>query len=302
MKCLFCLSSSIRKSYYPIILFNQKQFQYKTCNKCELTFLDPLPAPDDYIKMYPPEYQNNTLDLNIQKDWAKKLPGLRFSYAKHFELIKKYCGEGASILDYGCGNAHFIMNAQVAGFRCTGAEFNPEYLKLLQSETNLVHFILIEDLIQGREGNKYDVIRLSNVFEHLVNPHEVIEMLANHLTSEGIFLIEGPVEHNKSLAFFVRSFYFSIFSFLKPKRTVVSPPYHIIFSNYSNQKEIFSKLGLQNLYFGTSEDPWPFPSSVALTQSLFKNITAVIGIASTWFSKTFKTNWGNIFIYVGKKK
>jgi SAM-dependent methyltransferase len=301
MSCPFCSNTVFQKSFYPDNNFNDKIFSYITCQGCELTYLSPLPNADDYDKMYPPSYQNNAATVDIQGDWYEKLPGLRFSYGYQFDLIKKYIGQNATIMDYGCGNAHFLANAQKAGFKCEGAEYNPAYVAILKRDIHNIDFVTIDDLLSDKVSKKYDVIRLSNVLEHLTNPNDVIRLLSSKLSNKGILLIEGPIEHNFSLAQTFRNTYFKMGKLFNPSRTITFPPYHIFFSNYKNQRSFFEKLGLQEQVFVVEENTWPFPASLKEAHGTQQKIMAIVAKISIGFTRLLSKKWGNTFIYVGKK-
>jgi 2-polyprenyl-3-methyl-5-hydroxy-6-metoxy-1,4-benzoquinol methylase len=301
MSCPFCNNIQYKNSFYPKNAFNNTVFNYITCKKCDLTYLNPLPQADDYDKMYPPQYQNNTVEKDIQSDWYQKMPGLRFSYGYQFDLIKKYVGQKATIMDYGCGNAHFIVNAQKAGFKCTGAEYNPQYVQMLNQHLEDIDCVTIDDLLDNKSATKYDIIRLSNVLEHLTAPNAVIQSLIHCLNPNGILLVEGPIEHNFSLAQTFRNTYFALSKLLNLNRTIQFPPYHIFFSNAKNQKAFFENLGLKTKVFEIKENTWPFPASLQDAQGIQQKIMAIIAKVSIGFTRIFSKKWGNTFIYVGKK-
>ncbi|MBM3206979.1 MAG: methyltransferase domain-containing protein [Candidatus Staskawiczbacteria bacterium] len=252
--------------------------------------------------MYPPSYQGSVVETQILPDPYFKLPGLRFSYGYQFDLIKKYVKSNATILDYGCGTGHFLANANHHGFSCDGAEFNPDYIKLLSSSFEQSNFYSIENVLSDKFRRTYDVIRLSNVLEHLTNPKQVIEKLSKHLNPGGIFLVEGPIEENFCIATAFRKLYFKLSALIRPNRTVSDPPYHIFLSNAQNQLDFFMRCGLQELAFNTAEDPWPFPSSLKNAKGIQGLLTATIAKISMACTRIFGRKWGNIFIYCGKKK
>jgi SAM-dependent methyltransferase len=256
----------------------------------------------DYELMYPPTYQNETVDTEVQTDPYVKNYGLRFSYGYQFDVIRETVGSDVRILDYGCGTGHFIANAMHYGFQCDGAEYNQEYIKSLKKNIPRSNFYLIDDFVEGRVAQNYDVIRMSNVLEHISNPHQVIEHLKNRLSVNGILLIEGPIEDNFNLAELVRKLYFRIFKWIAPGRTVQAPPYHIFFSNAKNQRGFFKDCGFDELHFNTAEDAWPFPESIKRAKGAKDKIMAVIAILSKKVTRTVGMNWGNIFIYCGKVK
>jgi 2-polyprenyl-3-methyl-5-hydroxy-6-metoxy-1,4-benzoquinol methylase len=297
-KCLFCSSEEYGNSYLPDTFFNGRTFRYVKCKNCRLIYIDPLPSAADYAAMYPISYQSgiNTWLLPVP---FKKLPGLRFSYGKQFELIRKF-SSGKKILDYGCGQANFLINAKHHGFECDGTEYNPIHIALLKKEIRNSQFYTINEFL-SKSTSSYDVIRLSNVLEHLDNPNEIIEKLIEKLNSGGLLLVEGPIETNFSLALLFRQIYFLARKYIQPGRIANHPPTHLIFSNTKNQKIFLKKFNMQELHYEVGESEWPFPENlkeVISLSSLFKYCIARLSIFISIFSFS---KWGNTFIYVGKK-
>lgn len=301
MACPFCNGEKAVSTSFPRNIFNNKTFNYIRCTSCRLIYLDNFPEKEDYDKMYPPSYQRNGVENEIQQDPYVKLYGLRFSYGYQFDLIKKQTGAGAKILDYGCGTGHFLANAVHYGFDCDGAEFNPDYIKILAQAFSQSSFYAIENVLAPGFTGKYDVIRLSNVLEHLTNPLDVIKKLATCLKPGGILLVEGPVEENFCIARLFRSFYFRVTKLIRPNRTVADAPYHIFLSTSDNQRQFFRDCGLTETHYKTSEDPWPFPSSFRKAKGAREKITAIVAKISMKITAVSGRNWGNIFIYSGKQ-
>jgi len=293
--CPFCSSSKFKASYLPDTYFNNKNFSYLKCENCKLIYLSPFPAPEDYVVMYPPSYQSG-INTIITDD--EKLAGLRFPYSKHFELINKF-SSGKKILDYGCGQANFVLNANKKGYKCDGVEYNSEHVSLLKKEIPNSSFYLIDDFL-SRDDLKYDVIRLSNVLEHLDAPNKIIQILISKLNPKGVLLIEGPIETNASLAFWFRLMYFKLSKLLNKNRKVTHSPTHIFFSNATNQKEFFNQNKLKQLHFEVTECEWPFPENLSEVTSIGAFVKWAIAKKSKFFSYFIK-NWGNTFIYVGKQ-
>ncbi len=300
--CPFCSSDKTRPTTYPLIVFNNKEFVYLACTECGLVYLNNFPDGPDYELMYPPSYQRNEVETDIQQDPYKKLFGIRFSYGYQFDLIKRRINRPVKILDYGCGTGHFLANALHHGFECDGAEFNPEYIEQLKKHFANSSFYTINEVLSPAFNAKYDVIRLSNVLEHLTTPKDIIGKLVTHLNPGGILLVEGPIEENFCIATSVRKFYFFASKLLRPNRTVTAPPYHIFFSNAKNQRRFFKDCDLSELDFDTTEAPWPFPPSVKEAKGITGKMTAIIARISMGFTKLGGRNWGNTFIYAGTKK
>ena len=300
MACPFCKKVEYTGTVYPLHGFNGKEFRYVKCRGCRLVYLTPMPDESDYEAMYPPSYQSNEADTSILADQYRKMPGLRFSYGYQYDLIRKFTGPGALILDYGCGTGHFIANAMQNGFKCAGAEFNPDYVAILKKGISGASFYLIGDLLEQKSGQQFDVIRLSNVLEHLADPVAVITRLKTYLRPGGLLLVEGPVEANFSLARNFRCFYFRIKKLIKGKWLLPDPPYHIFFSDRKNQQQFFADCGLKQVHFEVKEDAWPFPPTLAQAKGFTQKLNAIVAKISMATSRFFRRSAGNTFIYAGQ--
>jgi len=300
-ECIFCGSTHYKPSYLPSTWFNNKRFDVVECQNCHLHYLTPLPKAEDYQAMYPPSYQSG-VEKTILQDFSQKIPGLRYTYQYKFDLIRKFANQQPSIkvLDYGCGNANFILNANHYGIRCDGTEFNPMHVEILRKEIRESQFFTVEDFLAGKTP-KYDVIHLSNVLEHLDKPVTIIENIVSQLNPNGILLVEGPIEANFSPAQLTRHWYFSVRKFLQPTWLPTHAPTHIFFSNYQNQQDFFKKIpALTQLHYEAKDEPWPYPEFKEQAQGIGGNVKYLIGQVSKKLS-VINPTWGNTFIYVGRK-
>ena len=175
MECTFCKNGKHKESCLPSTKFNGKLFNYLLCKNCKLIYTSPIPNTNDFKKMYPPSYQAGA-DKTILPDIYKKIIGLRYSYGYQFDLIKKYHPNGL-ILDYGCGTANFIANAEHQGLQCAGAEYNKEHISALEKSMSNP-FYLINDVLSGKAG-KFDIIRLSKRLRALTKPNRNYRSINN---------------------------------------------------------------------------------------------------------------------------
>ncbi|MCS7005439.1 MAG: class I SAM-dependent methyltransferase [Cytophagales bacterium] len=299
--CPFCECTDYKKSYLPSTYFHNKRFDVVECRRCGLQYLFPFPSLDDYIAMYPPSYQEG-VDKTILKNLSEKLPGLRYSYQYKINLIQRFVGDLSRItlLDYGCGNANFVVNLNHYGIRCDGTEFNSLHVKILREAIPESNFYTIDDFL-AEKTPKYDVIHLSNVLEHLDKPFEIVQKIVSRLNPNGILLVEGPLEDNFSFAFLTRKWYFNLRNLLQPSWVACHVPTHIFFSNYKNQRNFFRRIhGLQELHYEAKEEPWPYPEFKEQAKNAVDKIKYYIGQFSKKISMLNST-WGNTFIYVGRK-
>lgn len=282
-QCPFCNSAKKTSSSYENTLFNKTEFNYKKCKECKLVYINPFPSNEDFHLMYSSHYHSE-----IQKNSLN-------NYESIFKLVKHY-NIGNKILDYGCGNGSFVFQALKYGYKATGVEFEANYINKLRNDIKEAEFYSVQDFYKIDE--KYDIIYISNVLEHLTNPLEILEKLKTNLEKKGIIIIEGPLEDNFNIALLTRKIFFAIRKIFFPKK-ITHTPYHIFFSTYKNQELLFDKAGLKKLYYKISENFWPFPSSLNEANTISKTFMYYISLLSINFSK-LNSKWGNNFIYVGK--
>ncbi|MBV6484724.1 MAG: hypothetical protein KFKLKKLM_01235 [Flavobacteriales bacterium] len=281
--CLFCNNQKYKNTAYEDTVFNNKVFKYVKCTSCGLVYVNPLPNNDDLIKMYPVEYQGELVSTPSG------------CYDNLFKIIAK-SGKFSSILDFGCGGGKFVIEAIIKNYKVTGVEFNPELVKNLKSNFQNADFYTTSDFFN--QNKKFDIIFLSNIIEHLINPLETMLMLKQKLNENGIFVIEGPIENNMNLTKLFRKSIFYIRKTIFNKQ-VTHTPTHVLYSNRKNQEEFFKKIGLTTFYYKIDEINWPFPMSFKECNSLKKMLLFLIASVSVKFGKVIPS-WGNVFLYIGK--
>ncbi len=107
------------------------------------------------------------------------------------DVIKQVPAEAITILDVGCGagdNARILkaLNKQV-----TGITISEEEAMLVSKICDEVLVINIEDQSEQIQ-ERYDVIILSHVCEHLRYPALTVNNLANNLSGKGIMIVAVP--------------------------------------------------------------------------------------------------------------
>jgi len=283
--CLFCGSTDTKESFYPKVQFNNKVFVYQECKNCKLNFNDPLLGNDDYVALYPVEYHDEFYFKSEKK------------YDKQLSILKKY-GDIKSIVDYGCGDAGFLDTFSGKGFDCVGVEFNISLVNRLKERYPAIQFYTVEEFY--KEQNKYDCIHLGDVLEHMTDPNSIVRNLGHKMNEKGYFFIEGPLEHNASLAYWFRKGIFSIRKKLYPGRQVEGRPYHTFLANRKNQLEMLKKNLLNTLYFKIYETGWPFPESIKNCKTIKQVIEYVVARFSILVSCFFPL-FGNRFYFIGQK-
>jgi len=158
--------------------------------------LDPLPSLDDLKSVYTDTYFSNSelvtsevsniygyVDyiserINKQKGYAricKKLKGLLSSDVNHPKL-----------LDFGCGLGFFLDTAFDFDFAIKGVEFNRFAIDYIRRR--YAHEVISYEEFTS-ECDRYDVLTLFDVIEHLLDPFDFIAQMRDRLTDNGLLIL-----------------------------------------------------------------------------------------------------------------
>jgi 2-polyprenyl-3-methyl-5-hydroxy-6-metoxy-1,4-benzoquinol methylase len=99
-------------------------------------------------------------------------------------------GAGWRLLDIGCGNGDFLLNAQDAGWLATGVDSDPKAVEVAQQRGLEVRLGGIE-LFAG-QAECFDAITLSHVLEHAHQPGQLIQSACRLLKPGGILFVDTP--------------------------------------------------------------------------------------------------------------
>ena len=109
-----------------------------------------------------------------------------FTLRWKLSIIKPYL-INSKLLDVGCGTGTFLRYCQQSGVETFGVE--PSRAARAQAKTN---GIPVTDSINSMPPDKYDVITLWHVLEHIYDLHTTLTTLRDHLTDGGTIFIAIP--------------------------------------------------------------------------------------------------------------
>lgn len=284
IKCIFCNSQNIKnKKFIYYLNYLSINYYYYKCNKCKIVSVNPIPDNKVLKKIYGNEYYESFyLKENLnEKD---------FDY--FFKKISKYLKSNFKILDYGCGDGHFLKLFSKKKYNIWGSDLDSNMLKQLQIEN--LNILPFDEL--NIHKNTFNFIYLRDVFEHSTNPRILINQIKNLLLDDGYLVIDGPIERNFSLTNYFISMNIKLKKILK-KQNSETPPYHI--SLYSNNQIInFIKSfgNIEIIDYEIYETGWPLKNTTQL-----KNLIAIISLFVSKFF-FFKKIYGNRSTLIFKKK
>ena len=185
-KCYICGSSEIEDTGYS--LRDDESIKVLRCKRCSLVFLSSFEHINkDFYK--DGKMHSGNFD---HKRW------LEASYdddRRRFLMLKKII-KGKKLLDFGCGAGGFLMMAKDYASKVAGVE-KQDALRALFNEKNLDIFDNPDEI-----HDKFDVITMFHVLEHLPDPKSVIKELLNKLKDDGKLIIEVPNEDDALLSLY----------------------------------------------------------------------------------------------------
>ncbi|MDC0576765.1 class I SAM-dependent methyltransferase [Gammaproteobacteria bacterium] len=111
-----------------------------------------------------------------------------------FKFVSSVC-KPRSVLEVGCGAGGILSIFQKNGSEVTGLDFDEDYLSVARQ--NGIKAVT-GSLDQLSSNDKYDLIILSHVLEHITEPAIFLGKLIEHLEDDGVIYIEVPSLNNVS--------------------------------------------------------------------------------------------------------
>jgi len=163
--------------------------------------VDPIPTNEEVTQYYKQEFYSssnvnfNDSSLEVQEEekefFNSKWESIHNFCLKHFGEIKNI-----SLFDIGFGYAQALLYFKDKGYQISGLEPSFEGVEYAQKQGLKVYNAEIEDFsCAGPE--KYDVVLLISVLEHLRNPFQTLNNIKSQLLKKnGLLVVDVPNEFN----------------------------------------------------------------------------------------------------------
>ncbi len=173
-KCIVCggeLETHFPKVRDPL---TGDTFDVVTCALCGLGHT--TPQPQDLGHYYGPRYYGNRHGLTLRHCISRRLGFIEAALPG---------GSGRRLLDIGCADGSFLLEAKQAGWEVTGTELDPRAARQAGLE-------VFEDITELREDASYDCITMWHTLEHMRDIPQMLTNCARLLKPEGRLIIAVP--------------------------------------------------------------------------------------------------------------
>jgi 2-polyprenyl-3-methyl-5-hydroxy-6-metoxy-1,4-benzoquinol methylase len=174
----------IRTKDYSV---SQESFDLIYISEKDVLQTVPQPLTDNIASYY--ESDDYISHTDSKRNWFEKLyQGVKsFSIKRKLKLIEKRTSKKGVLLDYGCGTGDFLAYAKKSGWCTFGFEPNSK-----AKENAKEKGIEIIDSLKQLDDNRFDVISLWHVLEHVYHPEASIAEFKRILKPEGVLIIAVP--------------------------------------------------------------------------------------------------------------
>ena len=162
-------------------LFKKRGGIYVCCKNCSMVYLNPVFTDKSLILYYKNLHDSQSVITKNEKRFYTKI------YTKGLNAIEKFKKKG-SLLDVGCSSGYFLDVAKKNKWNTSGIELNKKEAKISKKK----HFVYEKEFHKIDNNKTYDAITMWDVFEHLKNPHLILQMIRKKLNKRGLFFIQIP--------------------------------------------------------------------------------------------------------------
>ena len=167
------------------------EFHYARCQGCGLISLVNRPSPAEMERYYPAEYQPYRTAIQDEgRAWMRWIRQRNID--KYCRIVERYCTSvPGTILDVGCSTGIFLDAMHRRGWYPAGVETSETAVQYARDRFGL-------DVFHGQltdadlEEERYDVVTLWNVFEHLYDPYETLQEAFRLLNKAGLLVLLFP--------------------------------------------------------------------------------------------------------------
>lgn len=185
----------------------------RSCRACGVAWQDPQPLLEDIPKLYARYYTHHPLrETGLSRlrcaayEWVLARKGYRIAHPKgvlsrilsHISSVARAAALDVmdlapspvgTLLDVGCGNGDFIARMQSFGWSVSGVDPDPAAVTRVRSQGLQVFRGMIADV---PVANRYDVITVSHVIEHVADPVALLRECRRRLRPKGTLIITTP--------------------------------------------------------------------------------------------------------------
>jgi len=198
-----------KEKFREIVGINHSNYIHtiRICGKCGFVYVSPTIAENELSDYYAHMslYDMSLYEFTDCNSLSQRINRYQRIFTFIHDYIKKTQQELSYILDIGCSTGYLLSLFKTNGYNVLGMDPSPKCKDIAIQEYGVNVRTGTLDTIPIK-NEKYDVIILSHVLEHIVDLSNFILKLKSILSPKGIIYIEVPDVQNINLPFGYFSF------------------------------------------------------------------------------------------------
>lgn len=171
--------------------FSHHGYRVVRCDDCHLLMLNPQPSDAELADIYSATYFLG----DDTPEGRRQVADMKAATARlYLDQIRRYRGgqKGGRLLEIGCGQGDFLLEAQRAGYDVTGVELSASAAKYACERLGVGKVVCGEVDSVGLGVGAFDVCVLSDVIEHTRDPLAFLRSIHRLLKPSGVLFIATP--------------------------------------------------------------------------------------------------------------
>ena len=219
-KCLLCDSEMLK----PLPKYQEDYLV--ECGNCSFIFSRRIPTSEeltDHYNTYP--RGSGISPITIKR------------YNELLDQLEKYRTTN-NILDIGCGDGYFLLEAKKRNWNVFGTEFTDNAVEICRSKEIAIHQGILDPA--NYKGSLFDVITSFEVIEHINNPRQEIRNISSLLREGGVFYFTTPNFNSMSRIILGTSW------------NVIEYPEHLSYYTPGTINYLLSQFGFKKIFLTTT--------------------------------------------------
>lgn len=246
------------------------------CASCGFRHIVPVPSTEELASVYRDDYYTTEKPLYLERH-AEDADWWRQTYVERYESFERNLpANRRRILDVGSGPGYFLLAGKERGWDVQGVEPST---RAAEHACNLGVPVLsgfFGEEIASQLG-PFDVVHMSEVLEHIPNPHALIDTVSSSLDPGGLLYVMVPNDYNPFQQILREPCGFEPWW--------LAPPHHI---NYFNRESLASLLEAHGFEVLQSEATFPIDMFLLMGENYVGNDE--VGRRCHAMRKTFEQN------------
>lgn len=163
-------------------MFRKSGGIYVKCTGCGMVFTNPGFTKAALHRYYASIDVDHAGNLDRESDFFRRI------YGSGLARIAPHA-RGRRLLDIGCSHGFFLDMAREAGFETHGLELHAGDVEIARAHGHDVRACTIE---ATDPSERYDVITMWDVFEHIPDPHPFLDVVFARLAPGGLLFLQVP--------------------------------------------------------------------------------------------------------------